>query len=251
MAVTLTRRVIGRLARQLGQPELVSAFYAGARAEEHEAIGIAAALSAGLSGEDVYVDVGSNRGQVLREAVRIAPRGRHVAFEPIPALAAQIAREFPGVDCRRKALGAARAGELLPFHTAGRLERTAQEPGDQRRSRARLSTSMSRCRRSIVELAALAPAVAEDRRRGSRAGGPPGRAGAPPTGPAAVDLRACRRRPARSTATAPASSGTCSARAAIGSCRSPAPARSTGPPSSPASMSSTGWAPPRAEPRRR
>jgi FkbM family methyltransferase len=106
MAVTFTRRIVGRLARQLGRPELVSAFYAGARTEEHDAIGIAAALSARLAGGDCYVDVGSNRGQVLREAVRIAPRGQHLAFEPIPALAAEIAREFPTVDCRQKALGA-------------------------------------------------------------------------------------------------------------------------------------------------
>jgi FkbM family methyltransferase len=106
VGVTLTRRVVGRIARQIGRPQLVSAFYAGARTEEQETIGIAAALSARLSSDACYVDVGSNRGQVLREAVRIAPRGGHVAFEPIPALAAEIAREFPAVDCRQKALGA-------------------------------------------------------------------------------------------------------------------------------------------------
>jgi FkbM family methyltransferase len=108
VAVTLTRRVVGKLARTLGRPELISAFYAAARAEEHEAIGIAAALAARLAEDACYVDVGSNRGQVLREAVRIAPRGAHVAFEPIPALAAEVAREFPAVDCRQLALGARR-----------------------------------------------------------------------------------------------------------------------------------------------
>lgn len=159
MAVTLTRRVIGRLARQLGKPELVSAFYAGARAEEHEAIGIAAALSAGLSGEDVYVDVGSNRGQVLREAVRIAPRGRHVAFEPIPALAAQIAREFPGVDCRRKALGAA-PGQASFCHFT-RLDgwsglRRNPEISDQQGAPEYIDVEVSTL---DLELAALAPAV--------------------------------------------------------------------------------------------
>jgi FkbM family methyltransferase len=61
------------------------------------------------------VDVGSNRGQVLREAVRIAPAARHVAFEPIPALAAEIERELPQVDCRALALGAT-AGEARFCH---------------------------------------------------------------------------------------------------------------------------------------
>ena len=106
--MTFTRRALGALARRLGRPELVSAFYAGARQEEHERIGIAAVLAATLPGDGCYVDVGSNRGQVLREAVRVSPAGRHVAFEPIPELAAQLAREFPGVDCRQVAVGARR-----------------------------------------------------------------------------------------------------------------------------------------------
>jgi len=87
MAVTFTRRVVGRVSRQLGRPELLGAFYADARSEQNESIGIAAALAATLPSDGCYIDVGSNRGQVLSEAVRIAPRGRHVAFEPIPALA--------------------------------------------------------------------------------------------------------------------------------------------------------------------
>jgi FkbM family methyltransferase len=106
--MTFTRRAIGAIARRLGRPELVSAFYAGARQAEHETIGIAAVLAAVLSGNRSYVDVGSNRGQVLREALRVAPAGSHVAFEPIPALAAELAREFPAVDCRQMAVGARR-----------------------------------------------------------------------------------------------------------------------------------------------
>jgi FkbM family methyltransferase len=106
--VTFTRRALGALARRLGRPELISAFYAGARREEQERIGIAAVLAATLPRDGCYVDVGSNRGQVLREAVRVAPAGRHVAFEPIPQLAAELAREFPGVDCRQVAVGARR-----------------------------------------------------------------------------------------------------------------------------------------------
>ena len=106
--MALTRRALGAIARRLGRPELVAAFYAGARQEEQERIGIAAVLAATLPSDGCYVDVGSNRGQVLREAVRVAPAGRHVAFEPIPALAAELKREFPEVDCRQLAVGARR-----------------------------------------------------------------------------------------------------------------------------------------------
>ncbi|HMD51725.1 MAG TPA: FkbM family methyltransferase, partial [Solirubrobacteraceae bacterium] len=70
-----------------------------------------------LRGQGTYVDVGTNRGQVLREAVRIAPRARHIAFEPIPALAQEIGREFPNVDCRNKAIGArSETAEFCYFH---------------------------------------------------------------------------------------------------------------------------------------
>jgi FkbM family methyltransferase len=93
------------VSRRLDRPELLAAVEPRARQAQREAIGISVALATALGGEATYVDVGSNRGQVLREAVRVAPTARHIAFEPIPALAEEIAREFPGVDCRRKALG--------------------------------------------------------------------------------------------------------------------------------------------------
>jgi FkbM family methyltransferase len=99
-------RVMGGVSRRLGRPELLAAVDPGARQAQREAIGISAVLASALRGEGTYVDVGTNRGQVLREAVRIAPRARHVAFEPIPALAAEVAAAFPEVDCRVKALGA-------------------------------------------------------------------------------------------------------------------------------------------------
>jgi len=71
-----------------------------------EEIAIGALLAGVLRSDTAFVDVGTNRGQVLGAAVRLAPAGRHVAFEPIPALAEEVARSFPGVDCRRLALGA-------------------------------------------------------------------------------------------------------------------------------------------------
>jgi FkbM family methyltransferase len=105
-AVPFLRRATGALARRLDRPELLATVYAGARRELHEEIAIRAVLAACLASEATYVDVGANRGQVLGEAVRTAPRGRHVAFEPIPELAAELATTFPSVDCREMAVGA-------------------------------------------------------------------------------------------------------------------------------------------------
>jgi FkbM family methyltransferase len=50
------------------------------------------------------VDIGCNRGSILREIVRLAPLGRHFAFEPIPSLFRQLARRFPQVSCHPLAL---------------------------------------------------------------------------------------------------------------------------------------------------
>jgi len=104
--MSLSRRAVGALARRLGRPELTAAFFVDARQALREEVAIGAVLAGVLRADSTYVDVGANRGQVLREAVRLAPRGRHLAFEPIPAVADELAQAFPGVDCRRMALGA-------------------------------------------------------------------------------------------------------------------------------------------------
>ena len=65
-----------------------------------------AAFASVLRTNSFYVDVGAYRGAVMRDAVRIASAGRHLAFEPVPDNAAILEREFPGVECRRLALGA-------------------------------------------------------------------------------------------------------------------------------------------------
>jgi FkbM family methyltransferase len=100
------RRAVGAASRRLERPELLAAFYPRAAQALREEIAIGAILASTLRSDTTFVDVGTNRGQILREAVRVAPAGRHVAFEPIPQLAEQIARSFPSVDCRRLALGA-------------------------------------------------------------------------------------------------------------------------------------------------
>jgi FkbM family methyltransferase len=50
------------------------------------------------------IDVGANVGEILEEIVRVAPRGRHIAYEPLPDHAADLAKRFPDVDIREAAL---------------------------------------------------------------------------------------------------------------------------------------------------
>ena len=101
----VARRAVGVASRRLGRPELLAAVDAVTRTAEAEAIGIRAVLATALPRDGIYVDVGANRGQILTEALRLAPEGRHIAFEPIPELVAEAASAFPSVDFRQMALG--------------------------------------------------------------------------------------------------------------------------------------------------
>lgn len=67
-----------------------------------------------LGPRSTAIDIGCNWGSILREIVRLAPQGRHFAFEPNPRLARHLARRYPGVDVRAVALSD-RAGSA-PFH---------------------------------------------------------------------------------------------------------------------------------------
>jgi FkbM family methyltransferase len=69
---------------------------------DHEAL--ATILATALRPDASCVDVGAHRGDVLDDIVRIAPRGRHIGFEPLPELAAQLQRRHPQVDVRAVAL---------------------------------------------------------------------------------------------------------------------------------------------------
>jgi FkbM family methyltransferase len=72
-----------------------------ARAYDRLTVQIAARA---LSGGGNSVDVGAHCGGILRHLVRLSPEGRHWAFEPIPNLAAQLQRRFPGVHVEPIAL---------------------------------------------------------------------------------------------------------------------------------------------------
>jgi len=65
---------------------------------------LALLLSFVLSTGDNCIDVGAHKGDVLRTMVHNAPRGQHIAFEPIPDFYEDLRAAFPAVDVRRAAL---------------------------------------------------------------------------------------------------------------------------------------------------
>jgi FkbM family methyltransferase len=67
-----------------------------------------------LRDDSSCIDVGAHMGAVLYHCARLAPRGRHHAFEPIPRLAAELRRLFPAVTVH-EAAASDRTGEA-EFH---------------------------------------------------------------------------------------------------------------------------------------
>ena len=50
------------------------------------------------------IDVGANRGVILAEMCRVAPGGRHIAFEPTPIKARWLRKKFPEVQVEEVAV---------------------------------------------------------------------------------------------------------------------------------------------------
>ena len=61
-------------------------------------------LAAILTETSNCIDIGAYRGRVLAEMVRLAPRGRHIAYEPLPHLNNYLRQRFPSVDIRQAAV---------------------------------------------------------------------------------------------------------------------------------------------------
>jgi len=62
------------------------------------------ALIRSLPADADCVDVGANVGYILDAMVAGCPGGRHIAFEPVPALAESLRTRFPTVDVRAQAV---------------------------------------------------------------------------------------------------------------------------------------------------
>jgi FkbM family methyltransferase len=61
-------------------------------------------LERSLRADSNVVDVGCNRGDILRQMRSLAPDGDAFAFEPLPAFAADLRRDFPAVEVYELAL---------------------------------------------------------------------------------------------------------------------------------------------------
>jgi FkbM family methyltransferase len=96
-----------RLAESLGVDAELARVYElfnrGARRDRIDNEHLRLLLAFSLSADSNCIDVGSHRGEVLREMVRLAPLGKHIAYEPVPASHAQLVSDFPGVDVRQAA----------------------------------------------------------------------------------------------------------------------------------------------------
>jgi FkbM family methyltransferase len=71
-----------------------------AQDDEHLRLLLAFRLSAG----SCCIDIGANIGGVLQHMVAYAPDAAHIAYEPLPELAADLERRFPTVDVRAAAV---------------------------------------------------------------------------------------------------------------------------------------------------
>ncbi len=57
-----------------------------------------------LEDQSTFVDVGSHKGEILSEALKISPKGKHFAFEPIPSLYHKLKTKY-GQTCEIKNFG--------------------------------------------------------------------------------------------------------------------------------------------------
>lgn len=67
------------------------------------------------------VAVGAGRGSLLAEMIRLAPKGRHFAYEPLPELAAGLVRRFSAVSVEQLAVSDA-SGDSPFYHVTNRPE---------------------------------------------------------------------------------------------------------------------------------
>lgn len=95
----LPARLNRRAAATPGDPAL-AAQTRDARDLEH----LRLLLAFTLAPDSNCIDVGAHAGIVLRQFLHYAPDGSHIAYEPLPALHAELVSAFPGVDVRRAAL---------------------------------------------------------------------------------------------------------------------------------------------------
>ncbi len=90
---------------------------------------LSAILAALLPADANCIDIGAHTGGVLRDIVRCAPQGRHIAYEPLPELAAALARDFPGVDVHNAAVSDTAGEQDFTFLVSDPMRSRLEEAG--------------------------------------------------------------------------------------------------------------------------
>ena len=97
------KRTAERLGVETELARVYELFNRGARRDRIDNEHLRLLLAFSLSADSNCIDVGSHRGEILREMVQLAPDGRHIAYEPVPASYAHLVSAFPEVDVRQAA----------------------------------------------------------------------------------------------------------------------------------------------------
>jgi FkbM family methyltransferase len=84
-------------------------------ADERDNASMRLVLAILLRSDSNCVDVGAATGGFLGDVIRIAPRGAHVAYEPLLELSRELHIRFPNVDVRQAAVGDSQ-GEVEFMH---------------------------------------------------------------------------------------------------------------------------------------
>lgn len=82
-----------------------------------------------LSEDSNSIDVGCYRGEILREIIRLSPKGAHFAFEPIPENFSYLKKTFKSAEIYNMALSD-HSGETTFHHVIGRPARSGLKKVD-------------------------------------------------------------------------------------------------------------------------
>lgn len=85
---------------------LMEARHPGVRRDRLDEVQIRRFLAYTLAEDSNCVDVGAHRGTLLERMTALAPKGHHIAYEPIPELAEDLARRFPAAEIHQAAVAA-------------------------------------------------------------------------------------------------------------------------------------------------
>jgi FkbM family methyltransferase len=104
-----TKQIVLDVARRTGTERLLREAYDVAtpqgRRSRRDERSLELVMAWTLRPDSNCIDIGCYKGEILGEMVRLAPAGRHIAFEPIPSMHAALAARFPTVDVRHAAVG--------------------------------------------------------------------------------------------------------------------------------------------------